>query len=347
MTIKSLFKQYLVKFKLLLRISIFRKRKMVFLFNSPFHPNMGDHAQTYCIQQWYKENYPEYEILILQSKVTTKSILRIIRKFIRKDDKLVCHSGYHLTDLYHEQLVYFNVIKMFKDYPIVILPQTINYTSADALNEATEVLNSHPHLTIMCRDERSFEIANNNFKNARILLYPDIVTSLIGTRNYRNDRDGVLFCMRNDIEAFYKPEEIKNLKKRFVGYKTGLTDTDRFDFSMKYLYKHRDEVLNMVIQGFSCYKVVITDRYHGTIFSLITGTPVVVIGTSDHKLESGVKWFPKEIFKDYVFFANNLNEAYSLTMNVLDNYDRINHQLPAYFKEKYFDSLKEVMSNNS
>ena len=205
------------------------------------------------------------------------------------------------------------------------------------------MLNSHPNLTIMCRDEESYNTATNYFNHARIILYPDIVTSLIGTRTYSNQRDGILFCMRNDIEAFYKPEQIDMLRKRFAEYRTGLTDTTRKDFPMKYIYKHREEALNRVLNEISQYKVVITDRYHGTIFSLISGTPVVVLGTTDHKLKSGVKWFPKEIFGNYIFFANDLNEAYNQAMNVINHYEKIDHKLPAYFKEKYYDMLKKEL----
>ena len=314
---------------------------MIFLFGSPYHPNMGDQAQTYCIQKWYRSNFPEYDMCIFQLPISSKFILKMVRKYIRKEDMLVCHSGYHLTDLYQEQRVYFSIIKDFRDFPIVIFPQTINYSTDDTLEEAIEVLNSHPNLTIMCRDEQSYVTAERYFSHARIMLYPDVVTSLIGTKKYDAERDGVLFCMRNDKEAYYKPEQIEMLRKRFSEYKTWLTDTTRTDFPMKYIYQHREEALDRVLEEISHYKIVITDRYHGTIFSLITGTPVVVLGTTDHKLKSGVNWFPKEIFGDYVFFANDLDEAYDLAMNVLNHYEKIDHQLPAYFKERYYDVLKK------
>ncbi|WP_082026255.1 polysaccharide pyruvyl transferase family protein [Prevotella pectinovora] len=44
-----------------------------------------------------------------------------------------------------------------------------------------------------------------------------------------------------------------------------------------------------ILQQFAKYQVVITDRYHGTIFSQIVNTPVIVISSTDHKLRSGVK----------------------------------------------------------
>lgn len=322
---------------------IFRRGDTVFLFCSPYHPNMGDHAQTYCIQKWYQKNYPSYRMIILQSTVCRSFIFKIIRKTIKRNDKLVCHSGYHLTNIYNEQRVYFYLIENFKDFQIIIFPQTINYTTAESLEYAKRILNSHPNLTLMCRDEVSYNTAKLHFTNAKLLLYPDIVTSLIGTKTYRNDRDGVLFCMRNDEESYYKPNQIEEVRKLFIDIKTSITDTDRFDFSMNYLYKHREQALETVWDEFSRYKVIITDRYHGTIFSLITCTPVIVIGSSDHKLSSGVKWFPKDVFNGYVSFANNLDEAFIKAKEVLEKSDTYKHKLPAYFKINYYDKLKDIV----
>lgn len=71
------------------------------------------------------------------------------------------------------------------------------------------------NLTLLCRDEVSYNYAKEMLGTTRLLLYPDIVTSLIGTREYKNPRDGVLFCMRDDIEAFYSPADIDSLMQRF------------------------------------------------------------------------------------------------------------------------------------
>ncbi|MFI5429468.1 polysaccharide pyruvyl transferase family protein [Aeromicrobium sp. UC242_57] len=60
---------------------------------------------------------------------------------------------------------------------------------------------------------------------------------------------------------------------------------------------------------FSNYQVTVTDRYHGVIFSLISGTPVVVLESTDHKLRSGVQWFPPQIFGNMIRFAGSVEEA--------------------------------------
>ena len=62
--------------------------------------------------------------------------------------------------------------------------------------------------------------------------------------------------------------------------------------------------------------VTITDRYHGTIFSLCAGTPVIILKTTDHKVTTGADWF-KGVYDDYVYVAKDLDDAYSLCQKVL------------------------------
>ena len=106
--------------------------------------------------------------------------------------------------------------------------------------------------------------------------------------------------------------------------------------------KHRDELINETIEKIATYKVVITDRYHGTIFSAIANTPVVVINSADHKLSSGVKWFPKEVFANNVQFAENLDDAYEKANAILNSNEKLLKN-PPYFKEKYWSKMIEMI----
>ncbi len=58
-------------------------------------------------------------------------------------------------------------------------------------------------------------------------------------------------------------------------------------------------------------KLIITDRYHGTILSLVAGTPVIVIKTTDHKVTTGAEWF-RGVYDDYVYLAESLQQAYDI-----------------------------------
>ncbi len=45
------------------------------------------------------------------------------------------------------------------------------------------------------------------------------------------------------------------------------------------------------LSHFASHDSVVTDRYHGLIFSVICGKPAVVLPTVDHKLTSAIEWF--------------------------------------------------------
>lgn len=44
-----------------------------------------------------------------------------------------------------------------------------------------------------------------------VALFPNIVTTLIGEKQFTNDRSGVCVCTRNDGEKFYTDAEIAQL----------------------------------------------------------------------------------------------------------------------------------------
>lgn len=101
--------------------------------------------------------------------------------------------------------------------------------------------------------------------------------------------------------------------------------------------KNRGALIRNILELFSKYQVIITDRYHGTIFSQIVNVPVVVINSADHKLSSGVKWFPKDKFSQNVYYAHNLDEAYQLANKILERNGKVimNH---SYFKDNYYNT---------
>lgn len=48
----------------------------------------------------------------------------------------------------------------------------------------------------------SYEKAKELFSKVSVKIFPDIVTTLIGLRQYDNPRSGVCLCTRNDDENF-------------------------------------------------------------------------------------------------------------------------------------------------
>jgi exopolysaccharide biosynthesis predicted pyruvyltransferase EpsI len=327
---------------IVIRLLIPRK-KTVYLFGCPIHAKIGDQAQTYCIEKWLQANYPEHSLIKLDWSISYPLILRLIRILIKKDDLIFCHSGYFLVDHHSELPVYCKVISKFPDHRIVILPQTINLSDKDLISKVSQIFNSHPRLYLLCRDEVSHEKAQEIFSKCRLLLYPDVVTSLIGKKKYEGSREGILFCIRNDGEAFYSAEQVGQLSRRLgEEYETTKSDTS-IGISRIRIERAREEVINDMLDYFAKFSLIITDRYHGTIFSLITATPVIVLSSSDHKLSSGVKWFPKE-FKDYIVYAKNMDMAYDLAIEMLG--EVYSHDLPPYFQDNYYKQLKDKLNDH-
>ena len=292
--------------------------KRIFIFGVPVHPNLGDLAQTMCWEAWFKENYSDYQIIKFNHMTSFVSALDVLYGKITEDDLIFFHSGYHLVDHHPELDVYCRVASKFKENKIIVLPQTINLIAEDKKQSVVAAFSAHADLTLICRDDVSHQMARKIFVRNKLLLYPDVVTTLIGKRRYSNNRNGILFLVRDDIEAFYSKAEIQDLADRLSAKRdTRMLDTTVRAYLQDIIHS-RDTLIEKFLQEtFASCELVITDRYHGTIFSLITNTPVVVLSSADHKLSSGVKWFP-ESFSAFVRFADDLDAACDLAEELIN-----------------------------
>lgn len=339
----------LIQLVLILFKGLFTFKRKVFLFCIPTHSNLGDQAQLMCTEKWICDNFKRYKLIEMThlcspfDNTNPKTLLLntqffqyiVLRLIIRKNDIFIGHSGYFFID-HHGGWFSYDFLLQHWNNRFVILPQTINFYAPIVMQRVSKTFGNRKNLTLICRDEVSYGKAKKMFGTTKLLLYPDIVTSLIGTRKYEGPRTGVLFCMRDDIESFYNPSDIDNLMKRFGDTRKEKIDTT-LKISSKEMKTHRDDLINNMIKKISTFKVVITDRYHGTIFSAIANTPVVVINSADHKLSSGVNWFPKKEYGDNVHFAKDLDEAYIKAKVMLERKEF--QKNPPYFKINYWDKL--------
>ncbi len=317
------------------------RRQKILLFGYPIHSNMGDQAQAYCIEKWLKENYPDYSVLKFHWKNSQKSTLKMLARLTKPGDLIFGHSGYFMIDHHKELPVYEAVASTFKKNKCIILPQTINLKSEKIIKSVSEAFNSHPDLTLMCRDKISYEKARHLFFKCHLMLYPDIVTSMIGRHQFDTSKAGILLCVRNDIEAFYDKASLKKFETQLSEFdKVHVKDTN-VNIPFRKIDRHRSRFLFEMLKDFAGYRLVVTDRYHGTIFSLVAHTPVVVLSSADHKLKSGVEWFP-ENFKSHVCYAENLNEALDKSKKMLEKPPPPLND--SFFYDNYYKHLKEKLS---
>jgi exopolysaccharide biosynthesis predicted pyruvyltransferase EpsI len=355
----------LYRFYLFLKLQykiLFSFKRKVFILGAPFYGNLGDQAQYMVAKDWLNENFPKYEIIRIEYLIDimgiyssysfffknsfTSCITVCLLKFrVNENDIFVGHSGYFFDDHHPGWKTFADILHFFPNNKFFILPQTVLFKSRYFIQQATRAFNNHPNLLLFCRDKTSFSRAKELFPTIKLKLQPDIVTSLIGQQKFKFNRNGLLFCIRNDGENYYSRTEINSLKNRF---KEQSIKTNEFDTTLNKTFyevdKNRRILIKNMIEQIAHYKVVITDKYHGVIFSAIASTPVIVLASADHKLRSGYEWFVEGNFNDSVLWASSLDQAYTLALKLHNREeDTINS---SYFKEKYFDNLYDIINES-
>lgn len=322
-----------------------KNKKSVFYLGIPAHSNLGDLAQGVCIRRWLKKHYPERQVVEIETNAlvnTPFSLLNKLAKLYKSGDIIVFQSGYTTTDLggFADEM-HRAVMKVLPNAEMLMLPQTIFFQNKANEKRTAESYNSMKHMLFLARDRVSFGMAKQMFPDIPVMQFPDIVTTLIGNYSFDYSRDGIMFCCRDDGEKYYSDEEILSLMNKCEKLcKVAKTDTTKVGKTADIVRNAKSYIMNE-IDTYAHYKAVITDRYHGTILSLVAGTPVIIIKTTDHKVTTGAEWF-KGVYDDYVYVANSLDEAYEIAKSVLNK--ELTNKLPPYFETNYYDKLPEIFS---
>lgn len=330
--------------------SIDTATQRVFYLGITNHSNLGDLGQFYCIKKWISENYPTANLLMFEADtiVNPKSkFIEKLKKVYRKNDIIIFQSGYTTQDLGGlHNLMHEMIVEALPKARILMMPQTIFFQHEENKKRTVKILDNASNMLFLARDMVSYHMAiNEMFKSVKVVAYPDIVTTLIGTQTFRNNRNGVCLCTRNDGEKFYSDDELSDLAERIkkMGVNVFKKDTQS-NASIKEIRKNLEHYIFNEIESYSHFKVTITDRYHGTIFSLCAGTPVVIIKTNDHKVITGADWF-KGVYDDYVCVAENLDEALYMCNEILNK--SLDNKLDSFFKVQYYDKLKDLFENKN
>jgi pyruvyl transferase EpsO len=89
------------------------------------------------------------------------------------DSPLCIHGGGNFGDLYksHHELRE-RIFGDFRDRPIVQLPQSMNFQEPQALDRTRRIVSDHGQITLLVRDQRSYDFATRHFE-AQVVLTPD------------------------------------------------------------------------------------------------------------------------------------------------------------------------------
>ncbi len=320
-----------------------KDKPTIFYFGVPVHKNLGDLAQTYCSLRYLKKYWSDYEVLAMQTYSTySKEYLKLLKENIRKDDIIFFQSGYCTTDEHLDHTMHKLMLKRFPDNKIVFLPQTILFRNKKEKELTSRIFNQHKHTLFLARDNVSYKYAKEIFPKLKLDCFPDIVTTLIGTQEREKSGKGVLLCVRNDYEQLYSKDSIEVLKKRLekITSRVDTTDTSCAEYSYQQILGNLETVIFSKINSFKDYQVIITDRYHGTIFSMIANVPVVVLASNDHKVKTGLDWF-KGVYDGMFFAADSIENAYEIVERLLK--ENILNQNKSHFEQAYYSRLRAMV----
>ena len=315
-----------------------------FIFcGAPIHKNYGDEAIIMSTLQFLNFYFPQYEYIILSSIEISQS-MRLIKYIINKNDIIIITGGGYFG-LYENTIsLQTKIVENFPNNSIIIFPCSIFYNpnKAKIYKNYLKIFNNHTDLTLFTRDNISYRTALRLFKNNSIYNVPDIVTRL-NTSIIKNNskRAGIGLILRRD-ELLLSHENrlyIIFLAKKYFKNEVYRRDSNNFFLPKESTRKNETiEFINFIAQK----ELIITDRLHGMIFSVITGTPCIVFGNNYHKIKSSYySWF-KDL--EYVIFMEKNKIEKNLEKNIKRLKNSKNYKIFNYTNfEKYYSFMSNIL----
>ncbi|MGJ8692048.1 MAG: polysaccharide pyruvyl transferase family protein [Thalassotalea sp.] len=298
-------------------------KNKIFIGLAADYGNLGDVAISYAQYHFLKNNFPDYEIIDVPISQTLANI-RAIKTVISADDIITTVGGGNLTNQYQE-IEDFRLI-LLKEFPhnrFISFPQTIDFSDdklgQQALKRSFDLYNNHKNFIMFARESVSLDKMNTLLKQPA-LFCPDIVLTLDKSESDNHaasERSGIVSCIRNDGESnLSKYDRAALLANIAQLYGDNVTFTDTHIDSSQLSWQQRTDELNIIWSRFRGAKLVVTDRLHGMIFSVITKTPCVVLTNSNHKI--------LQTYKNWLSDLNHLAlvENYQLE-TVLEEIERL------------------------
>lgn len=267
---------------------------------------------------------------------------RRIEKTLKANPLILLNGGGYFGSLWPElQSFRIKVLRDFPGVPVVQFPQSIHFSESQSLSETTEAIRIHGNYTLLVRDLPSFNFAKEHFA-CSVQLCPDMAF-FIGAIEPKNQPQFDRFILsrtdiekssnwldksiiKNQIETIYESDWLKpglleriytRIEKHTVDVRKLLDPNNRLLFILWNLLAtarlKRGQAL--LEKG----RVVIADRLHVHILSVLLSKPHVLLDNSYKKLANlHAAWTaPCQTVK----FVESLPEAF-LAARVLDEKSR-------------------------
>ncbi|WP_201529337.1 polysaccharide pyruvyl transferase family protein [Psychrobacter frigidicola] len=281
-----------------------------FVFLAADYGNIGDLAIT-AAQVSFLRCYAPGQHVVRIPISATRTLIRSVKRQVGPDDLITIIGGGNMGDMYPDieelrQLV----IRSFPENRIVCFPQTLDWDnsvkSKQALKRIVKTYSQHPDIHVFARETITYAKLNELFSahsNVTIGLVPDIVMSAtadtLGTKDCL-EPSGILRCLRNDKEAALSAAQYTILDAALTETGLAISKTDTHAGGSQLSEIHCEKLLADKLSQFRAAKLVVTDRLHGMILCLLSGTPCLVLPNANHKIrQTRLDWLrdhPRLIF---------------------------------------------------
>lgn len=300
----------------------------IFICGIPEHGNRGDQAITIAEVNYISKIFPNRKISLIPENEWYENILCMILITNKYHNLCIYHGGGNMGELYpFQENIRLSAIKHLKKAKFIVFPQSIDYNEKSrTLSKAKKIYESHKNLTIFTREEPSELIRKKIFGNCEGYMVPDIVMSYVPKID-DFERNGILFCVRQDKEKNPQSNsDLETLKQTAGKYEENIRHIDTYSKDSCFKYEHQLDELNKLWSEFKKSEVVITDRLHGMIFSIITKTPCIALDNITGKVGNFYRTWLKKSNVLFISGEEDINKGIEIIKNkdykkLIDNFE--------------------------
>ena len=235
-----------------------------------------------------------------------------LSSFINLNDTILMQGGGNFGDLWRFHSETRNkVVEKFQKNQIIFMPQTINYKSnSKYLKTDQQKLSLNSKLIISTRSSESHMFSVKNFPLAKSILVPDLAFMLTNTDHLFTNYTSiilydVLILRRTDQESKYSANIWQKAYSQYFNFEYSYLDIDWFNYMEspsfngnyfknkknfqindlnEYMNKISSQRAILVKKIMSQAKIVVTDRLHASIYSILIGKTHIIVDDKYKKI---------------------------------------------------------------
>lgn len=259
----------------------------------PVHDNIGDLLIMLGTVRFFQDQG--------LAPATVSNTYYFKHEWVQPGDVLVFHGGGNFGDIYgniHELRE--KLIAAFPGNRVVLMPQTVFFSSPEARAQSAAVLSRHPDLHLFVRDTVSERYARE-FTD-KVYLVPDMAHHLYPIRHSGGAAQGNVRIQRVDPEKPKTPESLRGLPIRtttdwvdVIGDERKLMTLfaklewrfDRYGWdraltrlALWFWVPVSRRFMGKAVRLFADHETIVTDRLHGHILSCLMDKKNIVIDNS-------------------------------------------------------------------